>query len=170
MISNRKLLILPITILILIVSTFVQGGEWVRPFGNTSINIVVQNITANAEVEGWIVSGNFLFNDTLGTLVGIGTATPDFELDVIGVINGSNFTGATDCAKIFGGIDSDFCVDGGGGDFLSRTGDNSTGNYTWEGNFTFIEPGSLNQASIHVNESGCIIITGGELGGTIEVC
>ncbi len=82
MISNRKLLIVPITILVLLVATMVQGGEWTRPFGNTSINIVVQNITANAGVAGWTVNGNFLFNDTPNTLVGIGTTSPTSKLHI----------------------------------------------------------------------------------------
>ncbi|KKN54747.1 hypothetical protein LCGC14_0588990 [marine sediment metagenome] len=47
--KNRHLLLIPITILLLLIVTLVQGGEWVRPFGNTSINIVVVNKTDFAD-------------------------------------------------------------------------------------------------------------------------
>jgi len=79
---------------------------------------------------------------------------------------------AVNCQSIFqgNGTDTDFCNDDGGGSFLLKTGDNATGNYSWTGNFTIVEPASLNSSKIHVNSSGCIIITGGQFGGTLEVC
>jgi len=130
-IKNRHLLLIPVTFILLLLITYVEA-DWVRPFGNTSLNIVVQNITANAEVEGWTVLGLFLFNNTPGTQVGIGTATPTNELTVIGVTNSTNFTGSLECTQIFGGTDSDFCVDGGGAGV-----DGLDGDWTSQGRFLF---------------------------------
>ena len=82
----------------------------------------------------------------------------------------ATYANNVNCADILGGTDTNFCVDDGAGSFLSDTGDVGTGNYSWRGNFSFIEPASNKLASVRVNSSGCIIITGGQFGGTIEVC
>jgi hypothetical protein len=42
--------------------------------------------------NGWSVSGNFVYNDTASTSVGIGTATPTHKLNVVGT---ANITGAS---------------------------------------------------------------------------
>jgi len=48
---------------------------------------------------GWAASGNYVYNDTAAAKVGIGTATPQQKLDVIGTVNATDYicTGGSDC-------------------------------------------------------------------------
>ncbi len=73
---------------------FVKSTSGTSAVFNGTINVTEICISGDcktswpgAVVGGWVLSGNYLYNNTPGVLVGIGTATPTQRLDVRGDVN-----------------------------------------------------------------------------------
>jgi len=74
---------------------------------NATTNISTPKLCLNGDCQtswpaggaGWAASGNYVYNDTAAAKVGIGTATPQQKLDVIGTVNATDYlcTGGSDC-------------------------------------------------------------------------
>jgi len=79
-----------------------NGSTWVG-LSTTHDGILKIKTISEYSGAGWSVSGTYVYNDTAGVTIGIGTATPQNELNVIGDINfteliygnGSQLTGIT---------------------------------------------------------------------------